>query len=127
MRELQEHKIDPFNTEHVFVKAEDDGLPAGQAPCKYHVFLKGHGQDGNKLPTIKFQDGPLKVENPWGTTLHPPNGLSDELLLAIVLDRLEALQKGDKAHKENAVAAKFIRNALSALERKAKSFNKEKP
>ena len=125
MRELLDHKIDPFNTEHIFVKAEDDGLQEGTPPSKFYIFLKGHNQDGNKLPTLKFQDGPLRVDNPWGTTFHPPNGISNEVLLAIVIDRLEAIQKGDKATKDNASAVKFLRNALSALAKPYKELYKE--
>jgi hypothetical protein len=57
---------------------------------------------------INFQNGPIKE---FGV-----NGVTQEALLAIVIDRLRSFQAGPFACDENAVALKFCENALQILQ-----------
>jgi hypothetical protein len=60
-------------------------------------------------PTLVFQNGPVK-ENGEGV-----NGLTHEVLLAILIDRLRGFQAGPYACPENALALSYIEGALAAL------------
>jgi hypothetical protein len=55
----------------------------------------------------KFQEGPPGTEG--------INGVTDEVLLAIVLDRLEGLQSGASACDENASAMHCVEQAMQWL------------
>jgi len=70
---------------------EGDG-PDGERPHFYHA------------TRISFQNGPIKEEG--------YNGLSQEALFAIIIDRLEGFQGGKFACRENAVALTHTETAL---------------
>jgi hypothetical protein len=53
---------------------------------------------------IMFQNGPIKEAG--------LNGLTQEALLAIVIDRLRSFQKGNYACRENAIALTKLQEAL---------------
>jgi len=76
---------------------------AGNACHVYEVRVCG-------IPTctIHFQDGPLQEVG--------ANGLSNEVLLAIVRDRLEGFQSGDFACKENEKSLFAVIDALTTLQ-----------
>ncbi len=124
MRELTEHRGDPFN-ERVAIRVEDPEDPK-KAPCKYHVSLKGPAGLWEKLTTLKFQEGPLQEYVPGGILYRPPNGLSNEAILAIVLDRLAAFQRGELPHKDNDAAVGHLKKALASLQKRHADFNKSK-
>jgi hypothetical protein len=68
--------------------------------------------EGEKMPgaiyaEINFQKGPVKEAG--------VNGIHNEDLIAIVIDRLEYFQRGPFACRENEMALTRLRNALSAL------------
>jgi hypothetical protein len=87
LRSLQDHKINGLN-DALQITAHD---PApGGAPTRYDVtFQTDHlvclQNDVRNLVSLHFQNGPIK-------TPADINGLSNEALLAIVLDRLRAFQ-----------------------------------
>lgn len=54
-----------------------------------------------------FQHGPVRE--------HGRNGLTEESLLAVVIDRLESHQRGEYACPENAAALDMARKALAEL------------
>ncbi len=58
-------------------------------------------------PEIKFQRGPIKEVG--------VNGLSNEALLAIVIDRLRGFQLGEFACHENAMALTMAEESLAWL------------
>lgn len=60
------------------------------------------------MAEIQFQRGPI-AEN-------GVNGLTNELLLTIVKDRLQSFQKGECACRENALALTKIEEAIHWLE-----------
>jgi hypothetical protein len=96
MREITDHRVNPANDTISIIVTDQPG--AGGANHEYAV----------KLPTgettqISFQNGPI---NEAGV-----NGLTQEVLLAIVADRLRSFQAGQFACRENALALTKIEEA----------------
>jgi len=92
MRELTEHKINPCN-DKIGIKVVDEP-GAGGANHHYAIEFPIH-PDVPPLD-IKFQSGPI---NEAGV-----NGVTQEVLLAICIDRLRSFQAGNFACRENALA-----------------------
>lgn len=61
---------------------------------------------------IDFQNGPIKEKG--------VNGVTNEVLLAIVQDRLEGFQRGPFACEENATALVAVQSALAILAARTK-------
>lgn len=59
---------------------------------------------------ISFQNGPIKEVG--------VNGITQEALLAVVIDRLRAFQAGPFASRENAIALTHCEDALMWLQRR---------
>ncbi len=80
----------------------------GNANHKYRVVLAqpNVGELGT-LGEVKFQDGPIKEAG--------VNGVMNEDLIAIVIDRMRGFQSSDFACSENNVALVSLETALSAL------------
>lgn len=99
--------IAPGSQESISVGTHDRLCPGG-APIGYIVTLDydGTGNDCHNVP-LHFQAGPV-AEN--GT-----NGLTNEVLLAIVADRLEHFQKGPFPCGANEEALGHVRKALAWL------------
>ena len=108
-RELTRHKTNECNKQ-IEVVARKPG--AGGAATCYDIFgpRKACGQAG-MVPSfglnMKFQDGPVA---------DGVNGLTNEVLLAIVEDRLVGFQSGKFANEHNGEALECIRSAQQALE-----------
>ncbi|GAG13736.1 unnamed protein product, partial [marine sediment metagenome] len=68
------------------------------------------------LAYIPFQKGPVKE--------HGINGIHNEDLLCIVIDRLESFQKGEYACEENEVALNQLKIALMCL--RTRTIRREK-
>ena len=66
--------------------------------------------DGKPLTAIAFQHGPIKEVG--------RNGLTNEVLLAIVMDRLIGAQEGPFRCRENACALTHIEEALHWLQQR---------
>ena len=75
MREIKTHRTGNLLNEALRLECDDES-------GKYHVLVKAHGEWGPKLK-LEFQSKDFS-EDAGG-----PSGLSDEVLLAMVLDRLE--------------------------------------
>jgi hypothetical protein len=98
MREITSHRINGLN-EALRIEAVDaPGL--GGASHVYDVTPTVGNARGLR---IEFQNGPLQET--------APNGLSQEALIAIVIDRLECFQKGPYACRENALALTKLQEA----------------
>lgn len=81
--------------------------PAFGANHAYDVVFQSKDSDAVVMANIDFQKGPVKEQG--------HNGIQNEDLLAIVIDRLQCLQRGDFPCPENVVAAKSCMSALAAL------------
>lgn len=109
-RHLTTHQINPLNTEHIKVTADDDAGPGG-ASHHYTVNVDS-GQTGWSLG-IHFQKGPVKEAG--------INGVTDEALFAILIDRLQGFQKGPYSCRENAVALTHLETALLWLQHRTRA------
>lgn len=112
MRTINAHKVNPANDKLEISVTDEPG--AGGANHRYVVsgfdLAKNpsavdpeYGQYASTSTEIFFQNGPI---NEAGL-----NGLTQEVLLAIVADRLRAFQAGKFACRENALALIKIEEA----------------
>lgn len=101
---------DPANTQPT-VYATHEGI--GGASTQYHVVLGGHvwSPDCNEV-VIPFQDGTVPEAG--------LNGVTNEVLLAIVHDRLSAFQAGKFPCGENHSAMLAVQEAMFCLEMRSK-------
>ena len=106
MRELTTHRADPAVNEplQVFVMDEPG---SGGANHSYEVAVR-EGDFSQPICKIKFQTG--------GVADKGVNGLTNEVLLAVVQDRLEGFQKGEFACAENLCALGCVQAALMVLQ-----------
>lgn len=101
MRQITTHVVEGANQGQT-LWADDSTKTAGGAPARYH--LDNPGADGGL--TIDFFQGPNHPSKGWVT---------NEILLAIVIDRLENFQKGDFACEDNAQALIQLQAGLRIL------------
>jgi hypothetical protein len=100
MRTITEHKVNPANDKLLIEVVDEPG--AGGANHEYVVTLPP--VDGAaKAFHISFQNGPINENG--------VNGLTQEVLLAIVADRLRSFQAGPYSCRENALALTKIEEA----------------
>lgn len=92
MRTIEDHRINPVNDKLVITVLDEPG--AGGANHVYRV--SGFDDAASGYTTIQFQNGPINEKG--------VNGLTQEALMAIVIDRLRAFQSGPYACRENALA-----------------------
>lgn len=114
MRELTSHKINECNDAITISVLDEPGQ--GGACHEYKVSYRaihGHDPEGFDPILIHFQNGPIKEV---GT-----NGITQEVLLAILIDRLEHFQRGPYACEENAVALQALIQAQTALHSRTKA------
>lgn len=108
MRKLTGHKVNPANDKIEIAVTDEPG--AGGANHEYAVLLPADViTDGEGL-RIHFQNGPI-AEN-------GVNGITQEVLLEIVADRLRSFQAGPFSTKENAVALTHVETALLWLHKR---------
>jgi hypothetical protein len=105
MRELTDHKVKHAN-DVLTVAAIDE---PGSGGAHHHYRVTSDHPSFYATTDIVFQNGPI---NEAGV-----NGLTDEVLLAIVADRLRDFQKGPYASLYNALALTHIENAQKWLNR----------
>lgn len=100
-REITSHRVNPAN-DKLMIRTTD--LPgAGGANHSYHVTgfnLPGGGGDD---VVIRFQNGPIAGSG--------VNGLTQEALIAICIDRLQSFQKGPFNCRENSIALTHLETA----------------
>lgn len=106
MRTLTDHIVNPAHDRLTITVLDEPG--AGGAQHLYQI--EGFNTKNPSAPdsqtthsTILFQNGPI---NEVGV-----NGITHEVLLAIVADRLRAFQSGPYACRENALALTKIEEA----------------
>lgn len=100
MRTIETHKVNPVN-DLVDIRVLDEP-GSGGANHQYVVILPDRPDT-----YITFQNGPIAEVG--------VNGLTQEVLLAIVVDRLAAFQAGPFACKENAAALVHCQHAQEVL------------
>lgn len=101
MRSITDHIVNVVN-DSIRITAEDEPGPGGAN----HHYLVDLGCGGREID-IRFQNGPIAESG--------VNGITQEVLLAIVIDRLRSFQAGPFSCRENAVALEHATLALDAL------------
>jgi len=123
-RELNDHSVAGV-TDGLKIEVLDDP-GAGGACHRYYVTTEetpppvGSGMSPEDLEkaqlmmravtNVYFQNGPIKESG--------VNGITHEVLLAIVIDRLRSFQAGDYACRENAIALTNCEQALMWLKKR---------
>lgn len=97
MRTIHKHEVTQADKNITIRVVDEPG--AGGANYLYYIDVPGY----NPIP-IPFQNGPVEY--------NIPNGITQEVLLAIVIDRLKCFQAGPFACRENAIALTNIEQAL---------------
>jgi hypothetical protein len=107
MRKITDHIANPTNDRIEISVMDEPG--AGGAHHHYAVDVDGteNGLD------VRFQNGPIAEAG--------VNGVTQEVLLAIVIDRLRCFQAGPFACPENAAALTHSIEALDALKLRTKA------
>ena len=107
LRVLDEHKVNPGN-DKLLVEVMDE--PGQGGAC--HVYRVTTPPPADEQTIIKFQNGPINEDG------NGVNGLTHEVLLAIVADRLRSFQKGPYSCNENDCALTHIGEALHWLQQR---------
>lgn len=107
MRTVDYHKINPTNDRLDVIVADAPGHGGAS-----HVYRVEHAETAgvDPLMTVQFQNGPI-AENGI-------NGVTQEILLAIVIDRLRSFQSGPFSSRENALALTKCEEALHWLQQR---------
>ncbi len=105
-RELFDHRNNKFNREHVIVKTAD----LRSSDNAHHKYVIEVTRDAPKPDWIaercelNFQNGGLKEVG--------PNGITDQALIAIVLDRVRSFNDGPFRCRENSMMITKLEEAL---------------
>lgn len=110
MRAITTHHSDGDKGSSIEVHALGDPEEGG-ANTRYQISYQKKDKTGS-LFTLPFQSGPIPEVG--------INGLTNEVLLAVVLDRLEGFQSGPYACTDNENARWYVAMALATLHRRTK-------
>lgn len=104
MRSITSHNV--LGEDNIGITVLDEPGHGGAS----HVYSVYPRNDSDRMEplNVQFQNGPIKE--------HGVNGITQEVLLAIVKDRLECFQAGEFACDSNAEALHFVNKALIALQ-----------
>lgn len=111
MRTITDHKLNGLNDALEITVMDEPGQ--GGACHEYEIRLAATpAVETDKKWRISFQNGPIKEAG--------FNGISQEALLAIVIDRLRSFQAGQYAHAYNAGALTACEQAMDWLQKRTK-------
>ncbi len=102
-REVTLHHVGDSRVDRLWIEVYDEPGPGGAC---HHYGIVGVGEHFTLL-SIDFQEGPVCETG--------VNGITNESLLAIVIDRLEGFQRGPMPCDENRIALFHARKALESL------------
>lgn len=103
---MKELKRDLLTNKYTRIFCEDDEERVYNAPHHFKVF----DIEGKELAVIDFQEGPIKE---CGV-----NGVCNEDLINMVIERLEGFQQSDFKCRENAIAITKLEEALLWLRKR---------
>lgn len=114
MRELTSHRVNPAN-DRLAVRVLDE---PGSGGANHRYLIGGfdtstnpsdphRGDVASNVLDVLFQNGPIAEVG--------VNGVTHEVLLAILIDRLEAFQRGPFANDYNAAALAHLQSAQGVL------------
>lgn len=121
MREITSHRVNPAN-DTLTIRVMDE--PGSGGACHHYVisgfdtktnpsdpFAARHGASAT-YSTVLFQQGPIGEVG--------VNGITHEALIAILIDRLEAFQRGPFKNDYNGEAVSHLQLAQEALMRRTR-------
>lgn len=117
-RIITTHKVNGCNVCNDAINIRVTDQPgAGGANHRYKIdgpldIYPGVGSVPKFQVDIRFQDGPILESG--------VNGITNEALLAVVIDRLQGFQSGKFACEENAEALVKLKECLIALKRRTR-------
>ena len=106
VRKLNDHVVEYDTANQLEICVLDE--PGQGNACHEYAILAG----GVLLCKISFQNGPIKQ---FGV-----NGVTQEALLTVVIDRLRSFQAGPFSCRDNAVALTHCEEALMWLQRRTR-------
>lgn len=106
MRTLTDHTTNEANCKIEINVLDEPGM--GNASHHYRVVIGTN--IGPKTVDLEFQNGPIKEVG--------VNGITQEVLLAILIDRLSGFQSGNFRCRENAIALTHLEEALMWLQKR---------
>ncbi len=112
LRTITDHIVEGDSANHQVTIAVTDEPGAGGANHAYSIRWKNERDQTEPHAFIGFQNGPIKENG--------VNGVTQEALLAIVVDRLRSFQKGPFSCRENAIALTHCEDALMWLQRRTR-------
>lgn len=107
MRTLADHIVEGDSANHQ-LHVEVHGEPGAGGANHWYEISDGRGC----MAKILFQNGPIKEAG--------VNGVTQEVLLAIIIDRLRSFQAGPYSCRDNAVALTHCEEALMWLQRRTR-------
>lgn len=113
-RFITDHIVEEGSTNELTISVVDEPGQGG-ANHEYHIDWLGDQTWKNERPNfvhISFQNGPIKE---FGV-----NGITQEALLAVVIDRLRSFQAGPFSCRDNAIALTHCEEALMWLQRRTR-------
>lgn len=108
-RPIETHENIPGLNQKLTITAIDPPGPGG-ASHQYSIRWQNERDQTEPHCFIGFQKGPIQEVG--------VNGITNEALLAIVIDRLDGFQSGDFACDENADALYHLKTALAVLRKR---------
>lgn len=115
MRLLKYHIVEGDSVNHKLSIAAGDSLSPGGAPCEYSISWEP--KDSDEAAVDDFLLVKFHVGSPQEVGI---NGVTNEALLAIVIDRLSSFQLGPFSCRDNAVALTHCEEALMWLQRRTR-------
>lgn len=113
MRTITDHKLNGLN-EALEIHADAPG--SGGASHNYTLFIPDSVtlKPGVTVHTnLSFQNGPIATPEDF-------NGLTNEALLAVLIDRMRGFQEGPYKSRENAIALTHMEDALMWLQKRTR-------
>ena len=121
MREITHHKLNGLN-DALRIEVLDEPGPGNAC---HHYKITGFNSSTNKSDpfvarygspaehsTVLFQNGPIQESG--------INGVSNEALLAVLIDRMQGFQSGPFACRDNAIALTHLEEALMWLQKRTR-------
>lgn len=110
MRTITDHKVNGLNEALEIYVIDEPG--SGGANHLYNISFSTSQPVPPPTQSLAFQNGPIQEVG--------FNGISNEALIAIVIDRMRGFQSGKFASRENAVALTNLEQALMWLQKRTR-------
>jgi hypothetical protein len=111
MPTINDHKTNECN-EAITITCDERNPNNGNASHHYQMTIEPGDGKPSFVVSIGFQDGPIKEVG--------VNGVTNEALLAILIDRMRGFQAGQYASRDNAVALTKMEEALMWLHKRTR-------